>query len=152
MFDKFNGLPLHVLVIHAVVVLVPLAAVGVLAIAVRPAWRRTYGWLVLMAATGALVTVPVAIQSGKFLRGNLGFPDDFRHGQLGQQMIFFIVPFWLLSVALVLLDRRRPSRSAQGWPLIAVAALASITGLAATVQVARTGDSGAQAEWSGRLK
>ena len=34
MFDTFLGLPVHALVVHAVVVLVPLAALGLIAIAV----------------------------------------------------------------------------------------------------------------------
>ena len=38
-FDLINGLPVHPLVVHAVVVLVPLAALGTIAIALRPAWR-----------------------------------------------------------------------------------------------------------------
>ncbi|MBC8092563.1 MAG: hypothetical protein H7Y15_11605, partial [Pseudonocardia sp.] len=38
-----DGVPLHPLVIHAVVVLLPLAAVGTLAMAVRPVWRRSLG-------------------------------------------------------------------------------------------------------------
>ena len=42
MFDLINGLPVHPLVVHAVVVLLPLATLGLIAIAVRPAWRRTY--------------------------------------------------------------------------------------------------------------
>ncbi|GAA4243047.1 DUF2231 domain-containing protein [Dactylosporangium darangshiense] len=38
MLDKINGLPVHPLVVHAAVALLPLAAIGVIAIAVRPAW------------------------------------------------------------------------------------------------------------------
>jgi len=37
-----NGLPLHPLLVHAVVVLLPLAAVGSIIIAVVPKWRRRY--------------------------------------------------------------------------------------------------------------
>ena len=36
MFDLINGLPVHTLVVHAVVVLVPLTALGTIALAVRP--------------------------------------------------------------------------------------------------------------------
>ncbi|MCW2828706.1 MAG: hypothetical protein JWQ67_2322, partial [Marmoricola sp.] len=43
MFDTFNGIPLHPLVVHAVVVLLPLAILGTIAIAVRPGWRGKYG-------------------------------------------------------------------------------------------------------------
>ncbi len=39
MFDLINGLPIHPLVVHGVVVLLPLAILGTIAIAARPAWR-----------------------------------------------------------------------------------------------------------------
>jgi hypothetical protein len=57
MLDTFNGLPLHPLVVHAVVVLLPLSVVGAIVVALRPAWRQTYGWLVagllVVAATSS---------------------------------------------------------------------------------------------------
>ncbi len=49
MFDLINGIPVHPLVVHAVVVLLPLALLGTIAIAVKPAWRRPYGPLVVAA-------------------------------------------------------------------------------------------------------
>ena len=39
MLDTVLGLPLHPLVVHAVVVLLPLVALGVMALAVVPRWR-----------------------------------------------------------------------------------------------------------------
>ena len=160
MFDELNGLPVHVLVVHAVVVLVPACAVGVLAIAVRPQWRRVYGPLAALGATGALVATYIARESGDWLRQGLGLPADFAHGQLGAQVIWFVLPFWALTVALVLLDRRlargrtlvsRTGWRGQPWALVVVAVLAVVTGLAATAQVVRTGDSGARSVWEGRL-
>lgn len=50
MFDLINGIPLHPLVVHAIVVLLPLATIGTLAIALRPRWRTRYGPLVVGAA------------------------------------------------------------------------------------------------------
>ena len=49
-----SGLPLHALVVHAVVVLVPMAVLGAVLIAVWPAARRRYRWPVL--ALTALAT------------------------------------------------------------------------------------------------
>ena len=48
-FDLINGVPIHPLVVHAVVVLLPLAVLGTIAIVVRPAWRLRYGPLVVAA-------------------------------------------------------------------------------------------------------
>ncbi len=173
MFERFSGLPVHVLVVHAVVILVPMSAVAVLALAVRPRWRHTYGPLVALVTTGALASVPVATRSGTWLRDQLGYPaDGFRHGELGDRVLWLVAPFWLLTLALLVLDRRmsadRPSggasrgfgnregrrgssRARQPWPVIVVAVLAVVTGLAATAQVIRTGDSGAESVWGGRI-
>lgn len=52
MFDLINGLPVHPLVVHAVVALLPLACLGTLAIAVRPVWRRQHGVLVVARSRG----------------------------------------------------------------------------------------------------
>ena len=38
------GIPAHPLLVHAVVVLLPLAAVCAAALAVRPSWRQRYAW------------------------------------------------------------------------------------------------------------
>ena len=74
MFDTVQGLPVHALVVHGVVVLVPLAALGLIAIAVRPSWRKTYAPLVAILATVGLALVPVATKSGAEARG----PDQRR--------------------------------------------------------------------------
>lgn len=55
MFDLVNGLPVHPLVVHAVVVLLPLAIVGTILVAVRPTWRRAYGPLVVVASALSVV-------------------------------------------------------------------------------------------------
>lgn len=74
MFDLINGLPLHPLVVHAVVVLLPLATLGTLAIAVRPAWRRPYGLLVVACTALATALIPVSTSSGEALEKHVGDP------------------------------------------------------------------------------
>jgi len=74
MFDLINGLPIHPLVVHAVVVLLPLAILGTVAIAVRPAWRTAYGPLVLGCAAVATALIPVATSSGEALEKHVGDP------------------------------------------------------------------------------
>ena len=44
MFDQINGLPVHVLVLHAAVVFVPLLALGAVVYALVPRWRPRMGW------------------------------------------------------------------------------------------------------------
>ena len=107
MFDLINGLPIHPLVVHGVVVLLPLAILGTIAIAARPAWRTRYGHLVVAAAALATALIPVATSSGESLEKHVGDPG--KHAELGDQLIWFALPLLVLDVALVLLARRASS-------------------------------------------
>ena len=80
--DLVNGIPVHPLVVHAVVVLLPLAILGTIAVAVRPAWAVTYGWLVVSAAAVSTVLCPVATSSGEELEKRVGDPGA--HAALGE--------------------------------------------------------------------
>lgn len=145
MFDTINGLPLHPLVVHAVVVLLPLAILGTIAIAVRPRWRGTYGPLVVGVAAVATVLCPVATSSGEALEKHVGDPGQ--HAQLGDQLVWFALPVLVLSLLLVWFDRRaRPGRLTS-----AVAVLAVVASAACAVQVFRVGDSGARAAWGDQV-
>ena len=153
MFDLVNGLPLHPLVVHAVVVLLPLAVIGTLAIAAWPAWRRRYGPLVVACAAVATVLIPVATSSGEALEKRVGSPGQ--HARLGDQLIWFAVPVLALALALVVLDRRSargvaPTSTHPG-RLKVVALLAVVAALACGVQVYRVGDSGARAAWGDKV-
>ena len=147
MFDLFNGLPIHALVVHGVVVLLPLSIIGTIAIAVRGSWRHRYGHLVLACSAVATALIPIATSSGEALEKHVGDPG--KHAQLGDQLIWFAIPVLVLGAVLVLLDRRpRPA----GAKLVgAVAVVAVVASLAAGVQVYRVGDSGARAAWGDQV-
>ncbi|WP_372736781.1 DUF2231 domain-containing protein [Nocardioides sp.] len=152
MFDLINGVPIHPLVVHAVVVLLPLAILGTIAIVVRPAWRVSVGPLVVAAAAIATALVPVATSSGEALEKHVGDPG--KHASLGDQLILFAVPLLVFSAALVWLARRqsqnKPVPQLRSLPTI-IATLAVIASLAAAVQVYRVGDSGARAAWADQV-
>jgi hypothetical protein len=145
MFDTFNGLPLHPLVVHGVVVLLPLAILGTIAISLRPAWRERYGVLVVLFAVVATALIPVATQSGEAFEKRVGDPG--KHADLGGQLIWFALPLLVLVVVLVALDRF----GSQSVLTTAVAVLAVIAAVAAGVQVFRVGDSGARAAWGDKV-
>ena len=63
---QFNGLPLHALVVHLVVVIGPLSALGGFAYAV-PGWRDRLRWPLVVAAVVAGGAVWVAYLSGEHL-------------------------------------------------------------------------------------
>ncbi len=163
MFDLISGLPVHALVVHAVVVVLPLAALGTIAMAVRPAWRVRYGPLVVLAAAGGTALVPVATNSGEALAERVGKPTQ--HAELGETVLWFALPLLVLSLALWLLERGRtgapsPVGGAGGTgagagvpPLVrhGTAVLASLAAVALTVQVVRVGDSGARVVWEPKV-
>jgi uncharacterized membrane protein len=160
MFDTVFGLPLHPLVVHAVVVLAPLAALLVVAIALRPSWRTgPLAWLTVFLATLAAVATPVATQSGEALARRVGDPEQ--HAALGEALIYFMVPLLAAAVALVLMGYRQrrealrvssPTVAAARSPLTTLIAVAAVVvAVAAVVQVAFVGHSGASATWSSEV-
>lgn len=148
MFDLIDGLPWHPLVVHAVVVLLPLAVLGTILIAAVPRWRRPYGPLVVAAAAVATALVPVATSSGEALEKHVGDPG--KHAELGDQLIWFAVPLLVLALALVVLDRRSAAAARRGL-VTGVAVLAVVASLATAVQVYRVGESGARAAWADQV-
>jgi len=158
-FDLIDGLPVHPLVVHAVVVLLPLACLGTIAIVVRPVWRATYGLLVAACTAVATVLIPVATSSGEALEQHVGDPGA--HAELGEQLIWFALPLLVFVVALVWLARRsRPAAPAAWVPTtsdsqrraIRIGAVrALVAAVATSVQVYRVGDSGARAAWGDQV-
>ena len=161
MLDTIGGIPLHPLIVHAVVVLVPLASLLLLLAAVSPRIRHWAGILTPITATVALVLVPFATQSGEALEKRVeASPALEEHTELGDSLLYFVIVLAVLAWALWFLDRRAqaavgsaasdgtaapPARSGL---LTAVVVLSVISVLATTVQVVRIGHSGASASWS----
>jgi hypothetical protein len=65
--DTFNGLPLHVLVVHAAVIVTPVAALAALAL-VRPSWRARLRWPIAIVLGAAWLLVWLARASGEALQ------------------------------------------------------------------------------------
>lgn len=143
------GLPLHPLLVHAVVVLIPLAATGAVALAIRPRWTRPYGLLVAAAALLGAVTATLAKFAGDQLEAALTISEEFRaqiadHGRFGLFTAIASWPFAVLAVATVLLERRP---GATGTPTRTCAVLAAVAGVVALVLTVLAGHSGSAAVW-----
>jgi hypothetical protein len=61
---EFNGLPVHILLVHLVVVLVPATALCLLLTAFWPAARRRLGFVTPLLALLALIAVPFTRAAG----------------------------------------------------------------------------------------
>lgn len=160
-----GGLPAHPLIVHAVVVLLPLAAVGTLAIAARPTWRRNLGIPVFLIALVGVLAVPVATKTGDQLVDVLGGHDPLIeiHEARADRLLPFAVGFLVLLLAALLLGYRadRAARAdrthrAEGSAAVrmqarvttVVAVLAALAGLVVAGLVVWIGDAGATAVWA----
>ena len=146
------GLPAHVLLVHAMVVLAPLTAMLEMLCAVLPAARRRLVWLVLVLALVTMGLTPLTVRSGQWFFDLQPQASDVlqTHADRGQWMIYLsvaLVVVALLLTALHVTGRRSENRRVAG-PLI-VAVLSVAIGVSTIVVVYRIGDSGAQAVWGG---
>lgn len=150
MFDVVAGLPLHPLVVHAAVVLVPVAAVVVAVAGVWPRFRRWAGYLPAALSLAALVVVPVATQSGEALQARLGDPPFVEeHADLGEGLVPWAVALAVTGGIVTATEvLRRRGTELRRVVVVVVAVAAVSVGVGAVVQTVLVGHSGATAVWS----
>lgn len=69
---QVSGLPLHPLLVHAVVVLLPLTVIALLLTQFWPTARRRLGIVTPLAALAVLVLVPITVAAGQNLASLIG--------------------------------------------------------------------------------
>ena len=173
--DTVNGLPLHALVVHGTVVLVPLLAlIGILyAVPRMRAWAR---WPLGLLAVAAAGSTWVSIQSGGNLEDNLASRDALsgaladaveRHEDLAGQLQWLVYGYAIIALLAVFLVKPRPpvraggdrvahddsagtrSGAGSGGALAIVMSVLLVLGAVAVgVQVVRVGDAGSKAVWN----
>lgn len=153
---EINGLPVHPLVVHAVVILGPLAGLVGLAYAFVARWRWLLRWPLVVLALVVAGAAFVAVAAGESLlesRPELApiVEDHEAWGDLLRTWAFtFVVDAllaaWALGGTSPLASGRgaRESRGALGWLAMALLVVGSI-GMVVLVFLA--GDSGARAVW-----
>jgi hypothetical protein len=103
-----NGVPFHPLVVHAVVVLIPLAVIGTIGIALWPAMRRHFALAVLAVGVVGGLAVPVASSSGQQFRNLLGAQQLVRqHQHYAKQLLIWTFVFVVILIVMVVLDLAR---------------------------------------------
>lgn len=147
-----SGLPAHPLLVHAVLVLLPLAALALVLGQFWPAARARLGSVTLAGALAVAALVPVTMAAGRQLAMTVGpLPAVERHEHLADALLPWSLA--LLAVAAWQWWWFRSRRDAPGWPrgwaawALSVAVVAVSAG--AVWQLVRVGDSGAQAVWGG---
>ncbi|WP_314221802.1 DUF2231 domain-containing protein [Streptomyces zaehneri] len=156
-----NGLPVHVLIVHFVVVLVPLSALAVVVCAIWPSAARRMGIVLPVLALVTLASVPLATEAGEWLEEHVDSNALVRrHAELGDGLLPWAAGLFVLATAIWWTTRK--SAAAQAAPagrtrsatsrsalVVRVAAVVLSVGVAAgaVVDVYRIGDSGAKAAW-----
>jgi predicted membrane protein DUF2231 len=106
--NSIAGLPLHPLIVHATVVVVPTAALTVLLAAVWPGFRRWAGVLPLALSVAALVLDPLTTSSGESLEQQVGSNALIeKHSHLADGLLPWLIALVVMAGALLLWDRRR---------------------------------------------
>ena len=151
-FETITGLPLHPLVIHAVVLLVPLLALAGFAYVLVPRLRGRIGWLsVLLALAAPAVTLVAKISGDAFrrriVRKHLANPAILvkidSHRSLGTITLYLTIALAIVVLLLVLL-RTLPRAGSVVLGVITIG-----LGLVTIYYVYRTGDAGARIVWTG---
>lgn len=154
---EIAGLPLHPLVVHAAVVLTPMAVLLVIAYAVAPRHRWLTRWPAVVLSLGALGAVFVARLSGEALldaRPGLETLVEVHEERAELLMILMLAFTALVLVAAWTLGGPSSLASGAGARETRVAVLDRLlplalvaVGVAVLVSVALTGDAGARAVW-----
>ena len=144
-----GGLPAHILIIHAVVVLGPLAAASALVYAGVPRYRDAVRWPTLVLAVIAFVSVWAAYLSGANFFDDARF-DSFsgellekieKHEDYAGTLRWIGTGFGVVTVLATYLHDREGMRKLVLNVLVAVLAVLTL------VWVFLTGDAGSRAVW-----
>ena len=145
------GLPLHPLIIHAVVVLVPLSALGVIFLLVFPRFAPTFSPLILILLIASTVAGFIAENSGQSLSNRVGYPGD--HAEQGERLAKLILLFTLLYITWFVIYRKSIKiKSADKLLKNSLSVLLLLTAIASTTLTFIVGHSGAKASWEDRIK
>ncbi|TCB99974.1 hypothetical protein E0H26_03880 [Micromonospora zingiberis] len=156
MFEKALGLPLHILVVHAVVIFVPLLVLLALAYIALPRFRARLDWAVLALAVVAPITAWVGVESGEALQQRQiarGFSGEIldkinEHAEYGNVLFRYTLGLALAVILLVVATGRHerlPKLPRWAAPVLSVVVLG--LGVAALVYVWLTGHSGSEMVW-----
>jgi uncharacterized membrane protein len=139
------GLPLHPLIVHVAVVMLPLSALGAIAIAFRPAWSKRFGIIVVAGALVGAVTALISRSSGQELALQVGAPAE--HVNYGNLLPIVAFVFFAVVTIFWLLDRGIPGNRRRPLGLKIFAGIVVLVSVGTIAWTALTGHSGAEAVW-----
>lgn len=143
MFDTVAGLPIHALVVHGVVVLLPLMSLATLVWAFLPRAGASVGYAVVAGNAAVAAMTFVARFSGEALDRRLGAPPVAEP----HIAIATLLPYMALAVLLASVLVQGLRSMDVGVPLRLPAVLTGLVVVVALVWTVRTGHSGSEAVW-----
>lgn len=146
--QEFMGLPLHPLLVHGAVVLLPLAGLGAILIATDIKRSKSLGGIVVLLAGVAALFGFLAMASGRDLAAAIGYGGERQHFVLGGWLPWFGLALFVVTLLLWLMDKKPPKRNLFS-KILSIAAIAIAIGtIGWTVYV---GHLGAELTWSTRI-
>jgi glucan phosphoethanolaminetransferase (alkaline phosphatase superfamily) len=150
--NSLFGLPAHPLVVHAAVVMLPLAAILTLVVAIWPGSRKWWAPLALGLAFVSTFAVGLAQQSGEQLQEQVKNTQLVRdHAAMGQTVFPWAVAVTIMAaivVAIEPLSRRYPNTKLKGRGAhIALVVVTAVVASGAMYTIIQVGHSGAKATW-----
>lgn len=139
-----SGLPVHALIVHFAVVVLPVAATALIALIYMPKLKSQYSFITTTGVVLGSAAVLVAKQSGEALAEKIGTP--VKHADYAS--VLTIAAFILMVLTLIWYRSSKGRRSRVVTPLGHTTVLAAIAVLGLTFL---TGHTGAQAVWEGKL-
>jgi hypothetical protein len=151
------GLPAHALVVHAAVVLTPLAVLLAIGFALRPSWRYLLRWPTAVLAVVATASVWLSRLTGPSLQHERSLPDAFveTHRSRANVLFFVMIAFLVLALLGTLLlggpsglaSGRGGRDRAAGFVEVVLPLALVVVGIVVTVWLVLTGDAGARMVW-----
>jgi len=156
-FDLVGGLPVHPLVVHVTVVVLPVAALALVVIMVLPRVPRWVRWSVIAALAVGTLSTFVAAESGNALSDRVG--EASMHEALGEQLPPIAAITLALGVVWAIVSELTARAAAAGsprsrtllWLRVIVSVLAAGAAAVAVWFTVRAGHSGAVASWQERV-
>jgi uncharacterized membrane protein len=150
--DSGFGLPVHPLVVHVAVVLVPLAAFALIALGWKGEWRQRYALPIAVLALAGGAAAILAASSGETLVSSVrqaagtrvGFGE---HPEQGDAARLFAVLFAGAATGLWILETWREQLKLQPWTSTAAYLGSSVLGVVAIATMIVAGHSGAMLVW-----
>jgi uncharacterized membrane protein len=139
------GLPVHALIVHFAVVVLPVSAIALIVMIYTPKIKNKYSYISVIGVILGSASVLIAKQSGEALSERIGLPVE--HSDYGTYLT--IAAFVFMSLSIIWYRTSFGRRSRVVTPLGHVTVLAGVAVLGLTFL---TGHSGAQSVWEGKLQ